>query len=113
MDWSSIFGAPISIAGMIGIIVLLQKAGIDIGGIIRSFLSIRDADTAKETDADTRNVLQTMVFQMSELSNHFNHETTAELVTLRDGQNKIVDMIQETNEILRGMKEYGIKCRKD
>lgn len=113
-EFLSILSQPITqLGGIVGIMVLLQKRGIDIGGIIRSFLGIRDADTAKETDATTRDVLQTMVFQMSELSNHFNHETTGQLEGLTAKVDELRDGIKDMNRTLQEILKYGINCRKD
>lgn len=111
-EFLSILSQPITqLGGIVGIMVLLQKGGLDIGGIIRSFLGIRDADTAKETDATTRNVLQTMVFQMSELSNHFNHETTASQERIEIALSKLLDKSEESNQSLKEILKYGIECR--
>lgn len=113
MEWASLLNVPLSIAGLIGIIAALQKAGVNVGGMVRGFLEVRDAGTAKESDADMRNVLQTMVYQMSELSNHFNHETTESQIRIEKALEKLLTTSDDTNRALQEILKYGIKCRKE
>lgn len=111
---ATILSQPITqIGGIIGGIALLQKAGIDVAGMVRSWINIRDADTASQTNAVTKNTLETMIFQMSELSNHFNHETTGQLDSVHEKLSDLKDGIKDISRTLQEIKTYGIICRKD
>lgn len=101
------------IGGIVGIIVLLQKGGVDIGGLLRGFLGIREGSAAKETDTATQKTLSMMVYQMSELSNHFNHETTGQLEGHTEKLDSIHDGVKDINRTLQEILKYGITCRKD
>lgn len=113
MEWSSILGAPLSIVGIIGVVAALQKAGVDIGGMLRSFLSVRDAETAHEASASLRNDFQKLLNAQQVLAQYFNHETTNELREIKEGLSKMYDKQDETNQALREILKYGIKCRKE
>lgn len=113
-EFLTLLSQPITqIGGIVAIIALLQRGGVDVGALFRGFLGIRGADTAKVTDTDTKKTLETMVYQMSELSNHFNHETTSELVGIKEALLKLSEKQEAANELLRAIDKYGIKCRKD
>lgn len=113
-ELATILQQPITQFGIIvGTIIGLQKAGVDVGALFRGFLGIRSADIAKGADTDTKKTLETMVYQMSELSNHFNHETTSELENIHTALEKISERQEAGNEILRAIDKYGIKCRKE
>ncbi len=113
MDWSSILSAPLSIVGIIGIIAALQKAGIDIGGMLRSFLSVRDAESAHEATASLRNDFQKLLSQQEVLSEHFNHETTELLQKVVDKLGEMHDCLKLANRKLDEQDKYGVKVRKE
>lgn len=103
-------------SALVGVFWGLQKAGVDVGRIIREFLGIRSVDDATQAVTGTRETLaaiQAMTYQMGELTNHFNHETTSELVEIKDTQKQVLELLQQGNEILRAIDKYGIRCRKD
>lgn len=117
MDWGTIFLQLATqtgwIGGFVGVIVFLQKRGVDVGALFRSFLGIRAASTAGENDANLRKDFQKLLTAMEVLTKHFNHETTSELGDLREGIDKMHEKQDKVVQILSEIKEYGIKCRKE
>jgi UDP-3-O-acyl-N-acetylglucosamine deacetylase len=110
MEWLTILSQPIvQVGGILGVMYSLDKAGFNVKGAVKSFIGINSGVT--EVNADTRNALQPLLSEMEKLSLHFNHETT-------DNQNRIAASIEHMHDkqdaavqLLREIKEYGIKCR--
>lgn len=103
------------LGGLIGVLYALQKAGIDVKGAISGGLGVKANN--HEIDADNRSAMQALLSKlqtdMSELSLHFNHETTDNQKNIQDGIGKILEQQSDATQVLKEIKEYGIKCRKD
>lgn len=108
----SLLSQPITQLGaIVAIGAALQKYGIDVKGALRGALG---GDVDRQTiDADNRNVSQILLTQMQELSAHFNHETTDNQKRIETGLDKLLEQQSGATQILKEIKEYGIKCRKE
>ena len=95
----------VNLGGLIGLIVYIIWQDWRAGKLIKG--------GTREVDADNRNVMQTMLSQMEGLTAHFNHDTTALLTEIRDGQREMKECVKKSNVILAEFKEYGVKARKD
>lgn len=112
----SLLSQPITqIGAIIAVLMGLQKYGIDVKGAIAGGLGIKANN--HEVDADNRNAMQTLLSslqgQMENLSLHFNHETTAQWSDVKDMLKAQTASHEASLQILKEIKEYGIKCRKE
>lgn len=67
----------------------------------------------REVMADFRNAIAPLHLEMQQLSQHFNHETTDNQKDIQAALEAIHETTTATSQILKEIKEYGIKCRKD
>ncbi len=115
MDWLTVFlsQAGTQLAAIALILVGIQKyTGIDLGSMARSFLGIRDKDSAEQATASLRNDFQKLLNEQEVLAQHFNHETTDALIRIREAIDRQNDVGMRTNQMLHEIIEYGVKTRK-
>ncbi len=72
------------IAAIAGVVVGLQKYGIDVVGVIKTLFTDKKNLAQTTPDFDNRTALQSLMTQMETLSGHYNHDTTALLTEIRD-----------------------------
>jgi len=109
--WLSILSQPITQAGgIIAFMVMLQKAGlVDIRAMIRTAIGIDSG--VKAVQGDSRDGMQTLLLKMEELTQYANHDTTKMHEITHEKLDQFNDTIRENTQILKEIKEYGIKCR--
>lgn len=121
MDFLPLLNQPITqFAGFVIVLFTLQKAGVDVSGIVRALWSGKQRGAAEELSADFRNAFQPLLSEMEQLKLYANHETTAGLDLVAksiEGLHQKLDLHvrqqDRTNFILEEIKDNGIKCRKD
>ena len=111
-DWFVILSQPITqLGGIIGFLMLLQKAGFDIKALVRSSIGI---DTGvNDVNSDMRTALQPLLTQMETLSQYANHDTTRMHEKTQEKLDELTEHTKDVGAAIRELKEYGIKCRKE
>lgn len=112
MHWEIFFSQPITqFSSVVALFLGLHKAGIlDVRVLVRSMLGmVESGQVHPEVDAS----LQLLHSQMAELAQYFNHDTTQRYTDIQETLRAIERGQGTTNEMLRGMKDYGIKVLKD
>lgn len=84
MEFWQLLEQPITqIAAVVAVVAGLQKAGIDVGALFKALFGIKQSPIEK-VDFDNRTAMQQLLDQMTILSGHYNHDTTALLTEIRD-----------------------------
>lgn len=98
--FSTIINIPITqlfVAGLL--IVILQRAGIDIAGLIKSLFGKKNGNGNKITE------------QLDEIESNHLHTIESKIDDLKEGQIKTNELLFETSIILKDFKQDGIKIR--
>lgn len=120
MEWMAFLSQPITQAGgILGLLALLHKSGVvDVKAIVRSAVGIDSG--VRDVNADSRNVMQTVLLKVEELARYANHDTTENIARVEKGIEKLSDKMESnarTNDkvvmLLEDIKDNGIKCRKE
>lgn len=98
MDWANLLTTPISLVGVFAILAGLQKAGVDVIGIVKKlFVSEQSQKTLMDQISE---ILESQV----KLRSHFNDETTVLLSDISKGIDQINNKHQEWDK-------FGIPTR--
>jgi hypothetical protein len=111
MEWIAFLSQPITQAGgIVGLLTFLHKSGlVDIRAAIRSLVGIDSG--VNDVNGDMRNALQPLLSQMELLSQYANHDTTEMHKITHEKLEKFEIAVRDNTQILKEIKEYGIKCR--